>query len=160
MIHTCCRINLICCCLLSLSFQGHFFSCLCDYYSFLHAALYLDKLEDIKEPVQTAPCQWFFFSIIFISPIVPAIFINEWGCRSCLGSETLRREKDDHIREVAPLITSSICHYLYCSNLFQGWLQISWINLIEYNKGSWTLTCEGIFFFHIQFNLSVVLGFF
>lgn len=101
-----------------------------------------------------------FFSIIFISPIVPAIFINEWGCRSCLGSETLRREKDDHIREVAPLITSSICHYLYCSNLFQGWLQISWINLIEYNKGSWTLTCEGIFFFHIQFNVSVVLGFF
>lgn len=96
-----------------------------------------------------------FFSIIFISPIVPAIFINEWGCRYCLGSETLRREKDDHVREEGPLITSSICHYLYCSNLFQGWLQISWINLIEYNKGSWTLTCEGIFFF--TFNLTSLL---
>lgn len=112
-------------------------ACECDYYSLLCAALCLDKLEDIKEqtyePVQPAQCQWFFFFFFcyYISSLlVPAIFLSA----KVLGlvwnmSETVKREKDYYVREVSPLIISSICYYMHCSNLLQGWLQPSWINI-------------------------------
>lgn len=69
-------------------------------------------------------------------------------------SETHTREKDDNVREASPLITSSMCYYLHCSNLLQGWLQPSWINIIKYNEKELDFYMWRNFLFHIQFNLS------
>lgn len=59
--HTCCHFHLILVVYLQLLFKHVSHACKCDYYSLLHAALYLDELEDINEqayePVQTAQCQ-------------------------------------------------------------------------------------------------------